>query len=92
MPKEIKEIEDEIIRYKQKKEDALKQEQYLKANEYKEKIEELTRDFDSKKANWTEHSEGKELSIGEEEIAQIVSSWTGIPVVKMTNVCTNLAT
>ena len=84
MPKEIKEIEDEIIRYKQKKEDALKQEQYLKANEYKEKIEELTRDFESKKANWTEHSEGNELSIGEEEIAQIVSSWTGIPVVKMT--------
>ncbi|MDE6565826.1 MAG: ATP-dependent Clp protease ATP-binding subunit, partial [Clostridia bacterium] len=84
MPKEIKEIEDEIVRYKQKKEDASKQEQYLKANEYKEKIEELTREFESKKANWTEHSDNKELSIGEEEIAQIVSSWTGIPVVKMT--------
>ncbi len=83
MPKDIKEIEDELVKLRQNKEDASKQEQYLKAFEFKEKIEALTKEYESKKAAWAETSGNEELSIGEEEIAQIVSSWTGIPVVKM---------
>lgn len=84
MPNDIKQIEDEITKCEQNKEDAKKQELFLKANEYKEKIEELKKQLEEKKSAWTEHSSNLELSIGEEEIAQIVSSWTGIPVVKMT--------
>ncbi|MDE6967960.1 MAG: ATP-dependent Clp protease ATP-binding subunit, partial [Clostridia bacterium] len=84
MPKDIKEIEDEIVKCEQNKDDAIKQEQFLKANEYNEKLKELKKQFEEKKAAWTENSGNVELSIGEEDIAQIVSSWTGIPVVKMT--------
>ncbi len=84
VPKDIKEIEDQIVKCEQNKNDASKQEMYLKANEYKEKIDELKKLLDEKKATWNENSSNIELSIGEEEIAQIVSSWTGIPVVKMT--------
>ncbi len=84
MPNDIKEIEDEITKCEQNKEDAKKQELFLKANEYKERIEVLKKQLEEKKSAWTEKSSNLELAIGEEEIAQIVSSWTGIPVVKMT--------
>lgn len=84
LPKDIKEIEDEITRCDQNLNDAVKQQKYLKAEEFKNKKAELEKQLNAKKSNWKVENSNVELSIGEEEIAQIVSSWTGIPVVKMT--------
>ncbi len=84
MPKELKELEEEIIKCKRRKEDAVTKEDYSAANTYKVEEDKLTAEFNSKKEVWSQNSNNTDLSIGEEEIAQIVSSWTGIPVVKMT--------
>lgn len=84
MPKDVKDLEDEINRCNQNKADAIKQEQFIKANELKLKIEELTKQYESKKVDWSKNNSNVELSITEQDIAQIVSSQTGIPVVKMT--------
>lgn len=84
LPKDLKEIEDEIVKCEQNMNDAVKQQQFIQAQEFKNKKEELQKQLEKRKTDWHQESGETELSIGEEDIAQIVSSWTGIPVVKMT--------
>lgn len=83
-PKDVKSIEDEIARLEVEKNSALKSEDYIKCASLKKEIEEKTRQLNEKKSQWKQTQTHTDMSIGEEEIAQIVSAWTGVPVVKLT--------
>ena len=61
-----------------------KAEDYLKCNDLKVQIDSLTEELNKKKIDWKEHQVSVDLSITEGDIALIVSSWTGVPVVKLT--------
>lgn len=84
VPKNIKEIEDKINRLNVEKTAAQKREEYLRCNDLKVEIEKLTAELKDKKSKWKENQNQTDLSITDEDIAQIVSSWTGVPVVKLT--------
>ncbi len=84
MPKEVKKLEEDINRLEIEKKDAQKQEDYLKCQELKDQIEKIKKDLEEQKKNWKSNQVKQDLSIGESEIAEIVSSWTGVPVVKLT--------
>lgn len=58
---------------------ATKSEDFVKANALKKEREAVDADIKLKKAEWTGKL-GGELSVGEKEIAEIVSEWTHIPV------------
>ncbi len=79
-PLELKAIEEEIKSLRADKEEAIKAQDFEKAAAIRDREKKLSAECDEKKAKWQASRVGAELSIGEDEIADIVSAWTGIPV------------
>ena len=79
-PKEIKEIEAEIEKLNEAKEDAIRKEAYEKAGEIKRKQEKKREKIDKIKARWEREKTLKRPVVGESEIAEVISDWTRIPV------------
>ena len=82
-PPELKDIEDEIERLEKEKEEAIKTEAFEKAGEMKKKQQEFKKKLEDAKAQWKKGSAEKRQTVDDEDIATIVSSWTGVPVVKL---------
>ena len=83
-PPELKEKEKELDRLIAEKTSAVKRQEYEKADEIYKQEQKLVAEIDEEKQKWNKSRADSEQSIGEEEIAEIVSKWTSIPVVKMT--------
>ena len=83
-PDEVRELEERLQRLNLEKNKAAKGENYSQAqklvneiNEVQEKIKKLT-------TEWKGEKQTTAPNIGANEIADIVSGWTGVPVVKLT--------
>ena len=79
-PKEIKALELEIEKLNKAKEEAIKAEAYEKAGEIKKKQQKKEERIEKIKAKWEKEKNSKPIAITAEDIADIVSSWTKIPV------------
>src|SRR2546423_1637683 len=84
-PPRYRELEDEIEKVRKDKEEAIEAQEFEKAASLRDKERKLTQKKRELEEEWR-NSEGTEEQpeIGEEEIADIVSMWTGIPVFKLT--------
>ncbi len=80
---EVKNLEEELESLGEQKEEAIKKEAYEEASKIKEKEEELNQEINMLKAKTDKERQSNELVVGEEEIADIVSDWTKIPVRKL---------
>jgi ATP-dependent Clp protease ATP-binding subunit ClpC len=83
MPDGIKKTEEEILKLEQEKEDAIKAEAYEEAGEIKKKQTKKKERLEKLKREWEEEKTAEKLVVGEEEIADVVSMWTKIPVKKI---------
>lgn len=83
MPPEIKELDEELNDLTKEKEDAIKSEDYERAKKIKEKQEEIRKQLDEAKNNWKEKNGNEAQVVTPNEIADIIASWTGIPVKKL---------
>lgn len=82
-PANIKDLEDHLVRLEQEKEEAIVNEEYDKASQIKQKENEIKEKIAEAKVEWeTKHTKSNQI-VTEEEIADIVSSWTGIPVQRL---------
>ena len=79
-PLDLKAIEEEIKSLRADKEEAIKAQDFEKAAAIRDKEKALLADCEAKKAKWHASRVGAELSIGENDVSDIVSAWTGIPV------------
>jgi ATP-dependent Clp protease ATP-binding subunit ClpC len=81
-PARIKELREEELRLRREKEVALSNQQYDMAAEKRQ--EELRVEEESKtlEDEWQEKQEQEKPEVKKEDIAQVVSMWTGIPVVQ----------
>jgi ATP-dependent Clp protease ATP-binding subunit ClpC len=82
-PPELKDLEREIEEVQMEKEAAIKNEEFEKAADLRDKEQKMTADFEQKTSEWKSQRNRREGTVNEEDIAQVVSSWTGIPVVKL---------
>lgn len=80
---EIKSLELEIKNLEDEKEKAIKQEAYEKAGELKKQQEIATEKLEKQKVLDEKQRQEKQLVVSEEEIAEIIASWTKIPVKKL---------
>jgi ATP-dependent Clp protease ATP-binding subunit ClpC len=80
---EIKDLEHEIKRLEDEKEKAIKQEAYEKAGEIKKQQEVAQENLEKQKVLDVKQRQEKQLVVSENEIADIVASWTKIPVKKL---------
>ena len=83
-PEEVKELEEKIKRLNLEKNKAAKGENYTQAQKYVEEINNLHERIKKLDADWKGHKHTSTPNIGSEEIAEIVSGWTGVPVLKLT--------
>ena len=79
-PAEIKELEQEIDLLENQKEDAIRKEAYEKAGAIKKKQEKKREKIEKLRERWKKEKETKNLIVDVNEIADVVSSWTKIPV------------
>ncbi len=83
-PPTYRELEEEIEGVRKEKEAAIEAQEFEKAANLRDKERRLTNKKRELEEEWKNDEESSRASIGEEEIADIVSMWTGIPVFKLT--------
>ena len=84
-PPYYKEIDEELAAVRTEKEAAIDGQEFEKAARFRDSERKLVAQRRELEKAWREGKvEEKRVSIGEDEIAEIVSMWTGIPVKKMT--------
>ncbi len=83
-PPANRELEDQIETARREKEAAIEAQEFEKAAALRDKERKLTTSKRELQEAWESGESGERPSIGEEEIAEIVSMWTGIPVFKLT--------
>ncbi len=83
-PPSYRELEEEISSVRKEKEAAIEAQEFEKAANLRDTERKLSHKKLELEDAWKTSDEGMRASIGEDEIAEIVSMWTGIPVVKIT--------
>ncbi len=79
-----KDLEEEIEAIRREKEKAIENQEFEKAANLRDKERRATTRKRELEEQWESGESGDRPAIGEEEIADIVSMWTGIPVFKLT--------
>jgi ATP-dependent Clp protease ATP-binding subunit ClpC len=80
VPKHIEEFEKSIEEVKESKNQAVKSQQYEKAADLRDKESKLVRQLEFAKVQWEEDVKTKRYPVTEENIAEVVSMMTSIPV------------
>jgi ATP-dependent Clp protease ATP-binding subunit ClpC len=84
-PPRYRELEEEIDRVRKEKEASIEAQEFEKAASLRDKERKLTQKKRELEEQWRNaESLEEQPEVGEEEIADIVSMWTGIPVFKLT--------
>ncbi|MBQ7097361.1 MAG: ATP-dependent Clp protease ATP-binding subunit [Clostridia bacterium] len=79
-PPNVKEIEDKIESTRKEKEAAITAQEYEKAAKLRDEEKTLLEELKATKENWETENHAKAVEVTPNEIAEIVSVWTGIPV------------
>ena len=80
LPQELREMENEVERLRSQKEDAIRTQAFEVAARLRDSERKLRADLEEKKARWKEGRAKEKTVVTAEEIAYIVSKWTGIPL------------
>jgi len=83
VPKHVEDLEKKIEDLKEKKNQAVKNQQYEKAADLRDDESKLVRQLEFAKMEWEEEAKTKRYPVDEEDIAEVVSMMTGIPVRKV---------
>jgi ATP-dependent Clp protease ATP-binding subunit ClpC len=80
VPEHIEELEKKIEDLKEQKNQAVKNQQYEKAADLRDKESKLVRQLEFAKVQWEEEAKTKRYPVEEDDIAEVVAMMTGIPV------------
>ncbi len=79
----VKKIEEAIENLQKEKSEAISCQNYEKAAQIRDQEQNLRKELDEVKKGWEDKAKRSDSIVRIEEIEQIVSSWTGIPVTKL---------
>ncbi|MFA5881296.1 MAG: ATP-dependent Clp protease ATP-binding subunit [Eubacteriales bacterium] len=82
-PPGIKEKEADLDKIRQEKEAAISAQEFEKAAKLRDQEQKLKEELEETKKNWETQKGLEKKTVTEEDIAHIVSSWTGVPVKKL---------
>src|SRR5690348_14598136 len=83
-PPVYRDLEEEVEKTRREKESAIEAQEFEKAANLRDSERQLTTRKRQLEDEWSEGDATERPDVGEEEIADIVSMWTGIPVFKLT--------
>lgn len=83
-PDNLKELEEQIEEMKKDKEEAVATQKFEKAAALRDKEKELKEEYEKEQKKWKNKNTKQVTNIAEENIAEVISNWTGIPASKIT--------
>jgi ATP-dependent Clp protease ATP-binding subunit ClpC len=82
-PPDINQLEAQLARLEEQREAAALRQDYEAAARFKQEIELLRTDLEQRQKKWEAETGGHDFRVTAEDIAQIITTWTGIPVSRM---------
>ncbi len=82
-PADVADLKDRLEAINRDKEEAVRDQNFERAASLRDQERELQGDIRRRQEEWEKERETHRPSIGEEEVAFIVSRWTGIPVTRL---------
>lgn len=83
-PPEIKEYEDQVEKLEQEKAEAISGQDFEKAARIRDGQQKVKQQLEEIKGKWEKKSNKSSNEVDAEDIASIISSWTGVPVKQLT--------
>ena len=81
---DIKESENKLSSLLKEKEEAVTNQNYERAAALRDEEQKLRREIEKQKSDWENARDNTECTVTENDIAEVVNAWTGIPVTKLT--------
>ena len=82
-PQELRNLELEADRIALEKSKAIDDQRFEDANDLRQDEQQIRIEANEAREAWTKSQEGQRASVTEEEVGQVVSMWTGIPVTRI---------
>ena len=82
-PPDLKKMEEELAALEKEKAEAISLQNYERAAELRDRLQHIRQKLEDSRKNWNDKASLKDSVVTEEDIAAIVSGWTGIPVTKL---------
>ena len=83
-PENLKKLEEEIEETRKNKEEAVRTQKFEKAASLRDREKELKERYEKEQKKWKNKNTKQITDITEENIAEVIASWTGIPAKKIT--------
>ncbi|MGN0359657.1 MAG: ATP-dependent Clp protease ATP-binding subunit [Hominisplanchenecus sp.] len=83
IPESLENMQKEIVRLREEKEEAIRNGDFEEAGRIRRLQEEQEKKLENQKKNMEKKHAAKELAVTEEDIAEVVSGWTRIPVQRL---------
>ncbi len=83
-PENLKKLQEELETVSKDKEEAVRSQKFEKAASLRDKERELKEKVQKEEEKWKNKNNKSVIDITEENIAEVISSWTGIPTQKLT--------
>ncbi len=83
-PDNLKKLQEDIEKVKNEKEEAVINQKFEKAAELRDKEKSLKEKFEKEQNKWKNKNTKSIVNITEENIAEVIANWTGIPAKKIT--------
>ncbi|TDF91424.1 ATP-dependent protease ATP-binding subunit ClpC [Paenibacillus piri] len=83
VPPDLKKLESKLEDIRKEKDAAVQSQEFEKAASLRDTEQKLREELDTTKNDWKEKQGRTDSEVTPDDIAQVVASWTGIPVVKL---------
>ena len=83
VPTGVKELEEKIEQLKKEKEAYIKSQDFEKAAKMRDQERETRDELEKTRSEWTQKRDKVTITLGEEEIAKVISQWTKIPLIRL---------
>ena len=83
VPKEVTDIESKIVEIKERKNEVIRSQKYEEAAKWRDAEKQLNYSLDEARKRWEEESKNNKQVVTEENVAEVVSMMTGIPLQKV---------
>ena len=82
-PPDLKDLEEKLEQLLKEKEEAISIQDFERAAKLRDSEKRIKEELQERNINWRNENQSNQLVVGVEDIAGIVSSWTGVPVNKL---------
>ena len=82
-PLDLREAEEKIKDLKRNKEEAVKEQNFEKAIILRDQIKEAEESLNAQRDAWKERHDGKAVAVNADDVADVVTAWTHIPVKRL---------